>query len=302
MILVVGGTGDLGGRVVQRLLDAGHRVRALVRANSDASALKAAGAEVVRGDLTDPASLRAACKGVDIVVASATAIGRRLAGAKGPTILAVEEHGMAALIDAAEANGVSRFVYVSYAGLDEKQSTPMARAKAATERRLATSPMRRVIVRPDAFQEVHLAATGRFDIKAGKVATFGKGDTKHRWVATDDVAALIAAVTTERNPPELTVFGGPEALSRNECVALAEQATGRPIKVQRAPLPVARLIVKVLQRSRRGDAMASIIGLGVMMDEDEIAWDDSPLRERGITPRSASEWITQQAAALATER
>ena len=91
-------------------------------------------------------------------------------------------------------------------------------------------------------------------------------------------------------------------MSRNECVALAEQATGRSIKVQRAPLPVARLIVKVLQRSRRGDAMASIIGLGVMMDEDEIAWDDSPLRERGITPRSASEWITQQAAALAIER
>src|SRR5690242_11145674 len=117
MILVVGGTGELGGRVVQRLLDAGHRVRVLVRASSDASVLKSSGAEIVQGDLTDPASLRAACKGVDIVVASATAIGRRLAGAKGPTIRAVEEDGMAALIDAAEANGVSRFVYVSYAGL-----------------------------------------------------------------------------------------------------------------------------------------------------------------------------------------
>jgi uncharacterized protein YbjT (DUF2867 family) len=98
------------------------------------------------------------------------------------------------------------------------------------------------------------------------------------------------------------VFGGPEALSRNECVALAERVTGRSIKVQRAPLPVARLAMNVLQLSPRGDAMASIIGLGVMMDEDEIDWDDAPLRERGITPRSASEWITQQAAALTVER
>ena len=42
--------------------------------------------------------------------------------------------------------------------------------------------------------------------------------------------------------------------------------------------------------------MASVIGLGVMMDRFDITWDDAPLRERGITPRSATEWINQQAA------
>jgi uncharacterized protein YbjT (DUF2867 family) len=302
MILVVGGTGDLGGRVVRRLLAAGRQVRCLVRPGSDASALRAVGAELVEGDLTDPASLRAACQDVDVVVASATTIGRRLAGRKGPTIREVEEQGMADLCDAAEASKDQRFVFVSSAGSRGPHNTPMARAKAATERRLKASPLRRVIVRPDAFQEVHLAALGRFDVEAGKVATFGKGDTKHRWVATEDVAALVAAVATEDDPPELVVFGGPEAISRNECVAVAERATGRSIKVQRAPLPVARLATKVLRLSRRGDAMASIIGLGVMMDEDEIAWDDGPLRERGITPRSASDWITEQAAALTADR
>lgn len=299
MILVVGGTGDLGGRVVRRLLDAGHRVRVLVRPGSDASDLRAAGAELVQGDLTEPASLKAACAGVDIVVATATVIGRRLAGVKGPTIREVEERGMAALIDAAEASKVRRFVYVSYAGVEDSPPTPMSRAKAATERRLATSPMRRVIVRPDAFQEVHVAAVGRFDLKAGRVATFGKGDTKHRWVATEDAAALVAAVTTEPNPPELIVFGGSEAISRNECVAVAERALGRSIRVQRAPIPVARLAMKVLQLTGRGDAMASIVGLGILMDESEIDWDDAPLRERGITPRSTTDWINQQAAALA---
>jgi uncharacterized protein YbjT (DUF2867 family) len=302
MILVVGGTGDLGGRVVHRLLAAGQQVRAMVRPGSGASTLRAAGAEVVRGDLTDPPSLRAACAGVDVVVASATTIGRRLAGGKGATIHEVEERGMAALVDAAEASGVHRFVYVSYAGLGEGPTTPMSRAKAATESRLAKSRMRHVIVRPDAFQEVHLAPLGRFDLKAGKVATFGKGHTKHRWVATDDVAALVAAVALELDPPELIEFGGPEALSRNECVAVAERATGRSIKVQHAPLPVARLVTKVLQLSGRGDAMASIIGLGVTMDEAEITWDDAPLRERGIAPRSTTDWINQQAAALAAGR
>ncbi|KGN40704.1 SDR family oxidoreductase [Knoellia aerolata] len=294
MILVVGATGDLGHRIADRLRSDGQPVRCLVRAGSDASTLRASGAEIVTGDLTDRASLQAACRGVDTVVASATAIGRRLEGAKGPTIREVDEVGMRHLVDAAEDANVRRFVYVSYAGLDDSLGTPLERAKRATEARLHTSWMQRVVVRPDAFQEVHLAPLGRFDVAAGKVATFGKGDTKRRWVATDDVAALIAAVVTEPHPPQLIEFGGPEALSRNDAVALAEQASGRSMKVRRAPIGVARLLMKVL--ARRNDAMASILGTGVMMDRSEVRWDDGPLRERGITPRPASDWITEQAA------
>ena len=59
MILVVGSTGDLGGRVVRRLRDRGDDVRCLVRPQSDDTAVTAIGAQTVRGDLTDPASLRA---------------------------------------------------------------------------------------------------------------------------------------------------------------------------------------------------------------------------------------------------
>lgn len=293
MILVMGGTGDLGGRIVRRLVDDGPPVRCVVRAGSDGSGLRAIGAEVVTGDLIDPNSLRVACEAVDTVVASATVIGRRLAGAKRPRIREADERGMASLIEAAEAAGVQRFVYVSYAGADRSLGTPLEQAKVATERRLAASPMASVVVRPDAFQEIHLGPLGRFDIKAGKVAVFGKGDLKRRWVATDDVAALVAAVVAESDPPELIEFGGPEALSRNEAVAVAERATGRSFKVQRVPLPVARLGMKLL--SRPNDALASIFGTGVMQDQIAVTWDDAPLRERGITPRSATDWINQQA-------
>ena len=94
MILVVGGTGDLGSRIVHHVVDDGQAVRCLVRPGSNGAALSAAGAEVVAGDLTDPGSLRAACEGADVVVASATAIGRRLAGAKGPSIREVDEVGI----------------------------------------------------------------------------------------------------------------------------------------------------------------------------------------------------------------
>lgn len=293
MILVVGGTGDLGGRIVRRLLEGGQQVRCLVRPGSDGSSLRSAGAEVASGDLTVPESLRPACQGIETVVASATAIGRRLAGAKTPRIREADESGMASLIESAETAGVRRFVYVSYAGLDQSLGTALERAKVACELRLAASSMRPVVVRPDAFQEVHLGVLGRFDIKQGKVAVFGKGDTKRRFVSTEDVAALVAAVASEPDPPRVIEFGGPEALSRNEAVAAAEQATGRSFKVQRLPLPVARLAMKLL--SRPNDALASVVGTGVAMDQVEATWDDEALRERGITPRSTTAWINEQA-------
>jgi uncharacterized protein YbjT (DUF2867 family) len=266
-----------------------------VRPDTDAAPLRQLGVEVVRGDLTDPASLPAACEGAETVVASATAIARVLAGAKHPSIHEADEVGMASLVEAAEAAGVQRFVYVSYAGADSALGTPLERAKAATEKRLARSPMRRVVVRPDAFQEIHLAPIGRFDIHAGKVAVFGKGDTKRRWVATEDVASLVAAVVVEDDPPDIVTFGGPEAISRNEAIAIAEQATGKKVKVQRMPRAAARLGMRLLDRPK--PAMATIFGTGLMQDLVEVTWDDAPLRERGIIARSASDWIKEQARA-----
>ena len=234
-----------------------------------------------------------ACKGAHTVVASATAIARVLAGTKHPSIHEADEVGMASLVEAAEGAGVERFVYVSYAGADSSLGTPLERAKAATEMRLARSPMRRVVVRPDAFQEIHLAPLGRFDIQGGKVAIFGKGDTQRRWVATDDVAALVAAVAVETDPPDIVTFGGPEAISRNEAVVIAERASGTKIKVQRMPRAFVRLGMRLLDRPL--PAMATIFGTGLMQDLIPVTWDDAPLRERGITPRSASDWIQEQA-------
>jgi len=296
MILVVGGTGDLGCRTVRRLREADQHVRCLVRPSTSGAALRQLGAEVAPGDLTDPGTLTVACEGAQTVVASATAISRVLAGARRPSIHDVDEVGMASLVEAAERAGAERFVYVSYAGVDADLGTPLERAKAGIEGLLAQSSMRRVVVRPDAFQEIHLAPLGRFDIAAGKVAVFGKGDTQRRWVATEDVAALVAAVTVEADPPDIVTFGGPEAISRNGAIAVAEQATGRTFKVQRMPRGAARLGMRLLDRP--SPAMATIFGTGLMLDLLPLTWDDAPLRERGIAPRAASDWIREQAAAV----
>jgi len=295
MILLVGATGDLGGRVARRLCSAGQEVCCLVRQNTDDSQLQAIGAEIVRGDLLEPATLTSACKGVETVVATATAMSRRLQGSSQAGMRDIDEVGMAHLVDAAEAAGVGRFVYLSFAGIETAVETPLRHAKLATERRLASSGMQTVIVRPDAFQEVHFSPTSRFDMAAGKVSVIGRGNTRTRWVATEDVAALLCAVALEPDPPRLVEFGGPEPLSKNEACAMAGELMHRPMKVQHMPRLLARLAVRVLRRHR--DGLASALGAGLTADLNRPTWDDKPLRQRGISPKPVSVFLREQALA-----
>ncbi|HJV09277.1 MAG TPA: NmrA family NAD(P)-binding protein, partial [Acidimicrobiales bacterium] len=81
--LVVGSTGLLGSRVCKELAAQGKPVAALVRnAGDDAKvgALRAAGVELVEGDLKDPASLERACQGRTAVISTASASLSRQAG------------------------------------------------------------------------------------------------------------------------------------------------------------------------------------------------------------------------------
>ncbi len=62
---ITGATGFIGGHVANQLLDAGHEVRVLARTPAKAEALAARGAQIVKGDITDPGSMRDGMTGVD---------------------------------------------------------------------------------------------------------------------------------------------------------------------------------------------------------------------------------------------
>jgi uncharacterized protein YbjT (DUF2867 family) len=79
-VVVVGGTGMLGGQVVTALLARGKRVRALVRSESDPARLIQAGAEIAQGDMMDPASLLRAMDDADAVVSTAAGYTRHSKG------------------------------------------------------------------------------------------------------------------------------------------------------------------------------------------------------------------------------
>jgi NADH dehydrogenase len=294
VILLCGGTGDLGGRVAARLREQGVQMRALVRPTSNAASLEALGIGLVRGDLTDPTSLEPALDDVDTVVTSANAIGRLLAGDRSVSIDGVDRAGNAALVHAADQAGVQRFVFVSAALAEEAASrSPFAAAKVATERLLRASSMREVLVRPDKFQEVWLAPSTGLNPATGRAVVYGRGTVPERYVAQDDVAALVATLALEADPPRLVEFGGPEPMTRLEVVAAMERAFGT--RMRRVHVPRSALTVGAALTRRLKPEVASLLGMALAADTATISWTDAPLRERGINPRSVSDAIAEMA-------
>ncbi len=111
-VLVTGGTGFIGRHTVAALIAKGHRVRALCR--SDEPALKAAGAEVVRGDVLVKDSVARAMEGCDLVVHGAGLVSRGAEDA--PLMMKLHVNGTRHVMDVAVARGVQRIVHLSTSG------------------------------------------------------------------------------------------------------------------------------------------------------------------------------------------
>ncbi len=113
-VLVTGATGSIGSRLAQRLSDSGQHVIALVRDPSHLGYLKEPGnIVIVRGDLSDAASLRGCTDGCSVVYHCAAKLG----GSDWARYRAVNVGGTKALLKEAQRAGVDRFVHVSTIGV-----------------------------------------------------------------------------------------------------------------------------------------------------------------------------------------
>lgn len=227
MILVAGATGTLGGMVTRRLLEKGESVRALVRKHSDYPPLEEAGAEIAFGDLTDPTSLVAACAGVEKVLCTATAAGR-------PTekIESVDRRGVGHLIEAAEAAGVRRFVFVSAYGF-ESMDAELARAKTASAAKLRDSAMTWSVLEPSPFMEVWIGWVIGGQLGEGpKAAIAGDGEKAVGFVSNRDVASLCVAALERHEAENATIPLIGDIATYREVVEQIGRAMGTEIEVR----------------------------------------------------------------------
>lgn len=234
MILVVGATGILGGMIIDRLVDNGRQVRALVRRTGDSASLEARGVETVIGDLRDPASLEAACQGVEIVITTANSAAR--GGDDNPE--SVEERGNCNLVDAARRANVRHFVFTSALGSDLNSPVPFLRGKAVAERYLKESGLTYTILMPNLFMEIWCPNIVGGPVLGGRPVTLlGEGKRKHSMISMQDVASFAAvAAGNERASNRVLVLGGPEPVSWHDVVATYERLLGRPLEVRFVPM------------------------------------------------------------------
>ncbi|HEX8710859.1 MAG TPA: NmrA family NAD(P)-binding protein [Terracidiphilus sp.] len=239
-ILVVGGTGRVGGAAALTLAKRGFMVTALVRGGRNhpgSTHLLDAGIFVVDGDLRRRETLRSALDGVETIICSATA----MPAAHGYALERVDHQGTLALMEAAEASGVKRFIYVSYS-TNIRWDSPLETAKRDGESFLLRSKMEAVILRPSFFMEVWLSPALGFDPAAGSVRIYGPGDAKISYISSSNVADFAANVATGElyRKNMILELGGPEDLSQLEVVSSFEKILGRQMKLDYVPVETLR--------------------------------------------------------------
>jgi uncharacterized protein YbjT (DUF2867 family) len=214
-ILVTGATGTIGHQVVSQLLALGAPVRAMTR-NPDAAGLPS-GVEVVRGDLTDPASLDRCLDGVEAVFLVWTAP----AGAVPAAVERIAGH-------------VRRAVFLSAPHRTPhplfQQANPMAAMHAEIERRIEASGLRWTFLRPGMFAANALSWWGP-QIRAGDVVRWPYADVPTAPVHERDVAAVaVRALVEEGHDGAEYVLTGPASLSHREQVATIGEGIGRRLR------------------------------------------------------------------------
>jgi uncharacterized protein YbjT (DUF2867 family) len=241
-VVVVGGTGMLGGQVVTALLSRGKRVRALVRPASERAQLERVGVEIAQGDMMDPGSLLPAMDGADAVVTTAAGYTRH---SKGDTP-EIDTTGNRNLADAASQAGVRRFVLTSILTCDQTPEVPHFWHKKLAEDRLQELGVPFVSLRPGAFLD-QLTRIGGDPFAKRRLMWFGSSTIPLTFVLTSDLAGYLAdAVDAPGVDGQRIDIGWDRPVSVEEIASIAGLLLAQPIRVRTIPASVINTAATVL--------------------------------------------------------
>ena len=319
LTLLTGATGFVGSAVARVLLAEGHTLRLLVRPGSDRRNLQGLAAEIVEGDLTNPASLTAAVEGCRYLLH--VAADYRLWVPRPEAMRAANVDGTRALLLAAQAAGVERVVYCSSVaalglpgdGTPGTEDTPVhadsmigayKQSKYDAEqavRALAKDGLPVVIVNPAAPvgpRDIKPTPTGRMilDAAAGRMPAYV--ETGLNVVHVDDVARGHLLALERGRVGESYILGG-EDLGMAHLLALIDDVMGR-FGVQRRKLSTGALRPVAIG----AELSARVFGTEPRVTREMLAMADKQMfyssakaeRELGYTHRPARQAVVDAVA------
>jgi NADH dehydrogenase len=286
MLLMTGATGLVGSTLLRRLLAEGTQVRCLVR-DPRRLGTQRVRVQIALGDLTDPPSFRNALRGVDTVVHLAAAIRDQPEGS-------IEElDGIATwrMVEAAERQGVERFVFFSALGASTHNRTRALRAKALAEQAVVEADLHSIVFAPSivyAPGDPWLTLLERLALLP-VMPVSGRGEARFQPIWVEDVADCVVASLREgagvdghaepaRNGGRRRRYelAGPETLSHSEIVATVLRSLRRNRPLLHVPTPIVSRALRLLETAAGERAFAT--------------WDEAELMEVSmVSPRGSAD-------------
>lgn len=277
-VLVTGGTGFTGSRLIPLLLKNGIQVRALVRPTSDRSALSALTVEWAAGDLSDTQALISALRGVDALV----------------NIASLGFGHAESIVRAAKEAGVKRGLFISTTAIFTQLNAGSKSIRLAAEEAIQASGLDYTILRPTMIygspRDRNMWRLIRLLRITPIMPIFGDGESLQQPIFVDDVAqAVLLALQNDVTIHKSYNIAGKDPLTYNQVIDTVASALGKQVwKLHLPYMP----IVRALQFTERLRLRLPIKAEQVLrLNEDKSFSYEDAKRDFGFTPRSFEEGI-----------
>tara|TARA_Y100000385_G_C13104474_1_gene646670 strand:- start:1798 stop:2757 length:960 start_codon:yes stop_codon:yes gene_type:complete len=271
-LLVVGGTGTLGRQIVLQALTKGYPVKCLVRNFRKANFLKEWGAELIYGDLSIPETIPSCFQGITAVIDASTSRPSDL-----DIVKTIDWDGKLALIEAAKAAKVERFIFCSTQNLDQFSNIPLMKMKQGIEVKLKDAQIPYTIFRLTGFYQ-GLIEQYAIPILENLPIWVTNENTCVSYIDTQDIAKFcLKALQLPKTANKIFFLGGPKGWVSSEIINLCEQLAGQSAKINQVPLFILKFVTKFLGLFEWGqnisDRLAFVEILNVESDFSKSTFD-----------------------------
>ena len=277
-VLVTGGTGFTGSRLIPLLLKNGFQVRAFVRPTSDRSPLSALSVEWATGDFADPDSFTSALRGVDALV----------------NIASLGFGHAESILKSMKEAGVKRGLFISTTAIFTQLNAGSKSVRLAAEEAIQSSGLDYTILRPTMIygskRDRNMWRLIRLLRITPIMPIFGDGESLQQPIFVDDVAgAVLLALQTDATIGKSYNIAGKTPLTYNQVIDTVASTLGK--RVWKFHLPYMP-IVRMLQFTERMKLRLPIKAEQVLrLNENKAFSYEEAQRDFGFNPRSFEDGI-----------
>ncbi|GAB4488168.1 MAG: NAD(P)H-binding protein [Thermodesulfovibrionales bacterium] len=289
MIFIAGASGFVGSHLVDHLLSHGQSLTCLARSEKAVAALAAKGVAVVRGDITDPSSLKGAISSGDFIIHLVGIIEEK----GDATFQRIHVDGTRNLVSEALRAGAGHFFYQSALGADRTSWSAYQRTKAEAEELVSRSGLPHTIFRPsliigpgDGFTKKILDMLRLSPV----IPIPGSGAAKFQPIGIGDWLTCISyVIASPEHYPAIYELGGPEHLTYRKIVETLAQAAGLARRSVPVPMGLVKFGASLLEKVMSSPPVTP--DQLRLLEEDNITRLDAVEENFGFRPRRFEEVV-----------